>query len=95
LDRPRRGPPRAEQGSAEAGSPERFANIHSGGQEACLSIGTAEGLAVLVETVGLPLDITANATIAIRIAAEDHAAAQIQAEHPRANITRGWIGPGT
>jgi hypothetical protein len=80
---------------AEAGRSERFANVHSGGQDAYVIVGTAEGLAALVETVGLPLDVDANATIAIGRAAEDHAAAQIQAEHPRAKITRGWTGRGT
>jgi hypothetical protein len=53
-----------------------------------------EGLAALVETVGLPLDVDANATIAIGRAAEDHVAAQIQAKNPRAKIIRGWTGPG-
>jgi hypothetical protein len=40
-------------------------------------------------------EVDANAPIAIGIAAEDHAAAQIQAEHLGAKITRGWTGPGT
>jgi len=80
---------------AEAGRPERFANLQSGGQDACVIVGTAEGLAELVETLGLPLDDNANAPIAIGIAAEDHMAAQIQAEHPGATITRGWTGFGT
>jgi hypothetical protein len=78
----------------DAGRPARFANLHSGGREACLIVGTAEGLAVLDETVGLPLDIDANVPIAIWIAAEDHVAAQIQAEHPRARVTRDWTGLG-
>jgi hypothetical protein len=73
---------------AEAGRPERFANLHSGGQEACVIAGATEGLAELVETIGLPLDGDANTAIAIGIAAEDHMAAQIQAEHPGAQITR-------
>jgi hypothetical protein len=78
---------------AEAGRPERFANINSGDQNAYVIVGTAEELAVLIETVGLPLDVDANAPVAIGIAAEDHAAAQIQSERPRAKITRGWTRP--
>jgi hypothetical protein len=77
---------------ADAGRPERFANIHSGGQDACVIVGTAEGLAALVETLGLPLDVDANATVAVGIAAEDDAAARIQAEHPGAKISRGRTG---
>jgi hypothetical protein len=72
---------------ADAGRPERFANLRSGGQQACVIVGTAEGLAELVETIGLPLDCDANVTIAIGIAAEDHMAAQIRAEHPGAKIS--------
>jgi len=47
----------------------------------------------VVETVGVPLDVDANATIAIGIAA--HAAAQIQIERLHPKITRGWTGLGT
>jgi hypothetical protein len=79
---------------AEAGRSERFANLHSGGQDAYVIVGSAEGLAGLVEKLGLPLDADANATVAVGIAAEDHAAAQIQAEHPGAKITRGWTRSG-
>jgi hypothetical protein len=80
---------------ADAGRPERFADLCSGGQEACVIVGTAEGLADLVETLGLPLEHDANTAVAIGIAAEDHAAAQIQAENPSMKITRGWTPPGT
>lgn len=75
---------------AQAGHSGRFANLHSGGQDAYVIVGTADGLAALVETIGLPLDADANVTVAIGIAAEDHTAALIQAEHPGAQITRGY-----
>jgi hypothetical protein len=41
----------------DAGRPERFADLLSGGQGACVIVGTAGGLAELVETIGLPLDM--------------------------------------
>jgi hypothetical protein len=52
-------------------------------------LGSADGLSNLVETLGLPLDKNANATIVIGMAAEDHAAAQLQADHPGVAIMRG------
>jgi hypothetical protein len=42
---------------AEAGRPERFADHLSGGQAACVIVGTTGGLVELVETIGLPLDV--------------------------------------
>lgn len=73
---------------AAAGLPERFANLTSGGQDAYVIVGAADGLANLVETLGLPLDEDANVTIAAGIAAEDVAVEQIKAEHPGVMIIR-------
>ena len=79
---------------AEAGRSERFANIQSGGQDAYVILGTIDGLAELVEKVGFPLDESGNAPLVIGYAVEQHAAAQIQAEHRGAKITRGWTERG-
>jgi hypothetical protein len=58
MDRPRRGA-RLNKAVGEADRPERFADFLSGGQAACVIVGTAGGLAELIETIGLPLDVTA------------------------------------
>ena len=79
---------------AEAGRSERLANIQSGGQDAYVIVGTVDGLAELVKTVEFPLDEDGNMPVAIGYAVEEHAAAQIQAEHPGAKITRGWTERG-
>jgi hypothetical protein len=78
----------------EAGLSERFANIQSGGQDAYVIVGTVNGLAELVETVGFPLDENGSTPAAIGYAVEEYAAAQIQAEHPGAKITRSWTERG-
>ena len=68
------------EGLAAGERPERFVNLLSGDQNACVIIGHDSGLANLAETLGLPLDVNANAPIAIGVAAEHDAAAQIKAD---------------
>jgi hypothetical protein len=72
---------------AAAGRSERFANLLTGDQNACVIIGDDDGLASLVETFGLPVDANGNAAIAIGVAAEHHTAAQLEAAGFR--TTRG------
>jgi hypothetical protein len=74
---------------AAAGRLERFASLTTGDQTACVILGLEQGLASLVETLGLPLDANANAALAIGIGAEDHAAELVKAEHPTVKIMRG------
>lgn len=66
------------EGLAAGGHSERFASLWSGDQSACVIVGHDSGLAGLAETLGLPLDVNANAPIAIGVAAEQHLAAQIK-----------------
>ena len=60
-----------------AGRPERFAGLRSFSQDAHVVVGRADGLANLVETLGLPLYSNETTPIAIQSAAEDRAAGRI------------------
>ena len=63
-------------GLAAAGRPERFAVLHDFSQLAHVVVGRADGLANLVETLGLPLYPSENTPTAIRSTNEDRAAGQ-------------------
>lgn len=76
-------------GLAAAGRADRFACLMTGDQTANVIIGRADGLADLVETLGLPLEVDANAAIAIGVAAEDHTVEMLRAEHPDMKVVRG------
>ncbi|NPU10676.1 HEAT repeat domain-containing protein [Bradyrhizobium sp. 83002] len=64
---------------AAADRPERFANLFSGDQNACVIVGHHDGLVELETRLGLPIDPGAKAAISIGAAAEDHVAAQLAA----------------
>jgi hypothetical protein len=62
---------------AAAGRPERFADLRAFSQVAHVVVGRADGLANLVETLGLPLHSNETTPIVIQSAAADRAARQI------------------
>jgi hypothetical protein len=74
---------------AAAGRVERFVCLMTGDQTANVIIGHGDGLADLVETLGLPLEVDPNAAIAIGVAAEDHTVEMLRAEHPDMKVVRG------
>lgn len=69
--------------------PERFVSLSTGDQCASIILGTEDGLANLVETLGLPIDSCANAPIAIGVAAERATVTRLKEEVPGIRIIQG------